>query len=52
MIKENVLFPDKKAMIEFVTRLTTTDQEGPDPVWYFPAMHHVQLTSAIRPSPV
>ena len=28
-----------------------TNTMQPDPVWYFPAEHHVQLTSATRPDP-
>ncbi len=29
-----------------------TSDYGPEPVWYLPAAHHVQLISAIRPAPV
>ena len=27
-------------------------ESRPDPVWYFPAVHHVQLSSATRPDPL
>ena len=29
----------------------STESSRPDPVWYFPAAHHAQLTSAISPDP-